>query len=343
MRLSHKILIALTILAAFGCGVKDPAVAPSDRPVVEAETVTPRLETLPDTYEVTGRVASGATAVLSGKITALVEDLRVREGDRARQGDLLIALDRRDLEAQLARARAELSNAAAHYERTKRLHSGGAVSTQELDDAERALKVAEAAQRAVESNLAYTEITAPFDGVVTEKLIERGELVTPGRPLLRIEDTKHLRLEATVAESEIAAVRPGQKVTVRVDAMGGLRLPGRVALILPSADPASHTFTVKTDLPIVPGLKSGLFGRMLLPAGTRTGLFLPASSVREREGLYYLFVAGEAGLLESRLVKIGKPYEDRVEILSGLEPGETVLLRAADGREGGRLLTRTAP
>ena len=109
-------------------------------------------------------------------------------------GAVLILLDSRDLQAQLAKAEAEFENATGHYERMKQLFAKDSVAQQELDNAERTYKVAEAAKKVVEADLSYTIIKAPFDGVITEKRIELGELVTPGRPLLQVVDDQHLRL-----------------------------------------------------------------------------------------------------------------------------------------------------
>jgi len=310
----------------------------SERPELRAHALTVVYEEVPIYREATGAVTSAYEATLAGKITGAVEAIHVLEGDRVKAGETLITLDSRNLRAQLDRAQAELENATAHYQRIRRLFSDESVSRQEMDNAERAYKVAEAAKRTIEADLADTVIAAPFDGVITSKSVEKGEMVTPGRPLLRIEDDRQLRLESTVSEAEVGAVRVGDKVAVRLDALKDREIAGRIVQILPSADPSTHSFEVKASLPPEPGLKSGLFGRMFFSTGTKKAILLPRSAVMERGALSTVFVVGASGIIESRLVKPGNLYNDRIEIVSGLEPGEKVLERASDGREGAKLI-----
>jgi len=309
------------------------------RSIVEAQTILPDSVDLLLLREVPGVVVSVSQGILASQVTGLVEEVRVREGDRVKTGQVLILLDNRDLQAQLERVEAEVDNAKAHYERIQRLYDEESVSRQELDDARRAYKVAEAARKAIEANLAYTLLKAPFDGVITDKMTEKGEVATPGKPLLRLEDNLHLRFEAAVAVTDIGALRVGDPVTVRLDAFDDLLLSGRVAKILPAADPSTHSVMVKVDLTSRPGLKSGLFGKMSFPIGTRKALTLPASAVLEKDGLSSVYVVHESGVIQSRMVKVGKAQEERVEILSGLRPGERVLAHAQEGQEGAQLQT----
>ena len=116
----------------------------------------------------------------------------------------------------------------------------------------------------MEAQLSYTAVKAPFDGVITEKKVEAGELASPGQPLLKMEDPWRLRLETTVGEGDLKAVSRGEKIPVVIDALGGQALTGIVSQILPAGDPQTHTFVVKVDLPKTVGLKAGMFGRSLL-------------------------------------------------------------------------------
>ncbi|MBI4716009.1 MAG: efflux RND transporter periplasmic adaptor subunit [Nitrospirae bacterium] len=306
-------------------------------PAVTADLLTLSFREIPVPREATGFVIPETRAALASRITALVEEIRVREGDRVRTGDLLIVLDSRDLRARLQRAEADLANAEIHMERVKRLFADESASRRNLDDAEQAYQAAEAAKKGAEADLAYTAVLAPFPGIITEKLAETGELTTPGQPLLRMEDVRRMQLQVTVSESEIGALPLGKKVSVSLDALADREIPGRVALILPSADPAIHSFTVKVDLPPHPGLAGGLFGRLLFTAGSRKTLLLPPSAVLERNGLQYAFAVTRDGILRIRLISRGGHYGNQVEILSGLEPGERVLVDASRGREGARV------
>jgi len=306
----------------------------SERPVIHAGVITLHSEEIPVYREVTGTVTSASAATLASKVLGQVEEIRVKEGSRVKTGEVLLILDSRALLAQRERAEAELENAKIHYQRVRTLLSERSATQQELDNAERTYKVAEATWKAIEADLAYTVIKAPFDGVITEKLIEVGELASPGRSLLRIEDEGHLRLEVPVAETEAAGLRIGQTVMVRLDALEGIALDGRVAQILPAADPSTHSFWVKADLPSVPRIKSGLFGRMVFAVGRRSALMIPQAAIHVEGELSRVYVVDESAIVQSRLIRPGPVWEGRVEALTGLVSGERILARASDGREG---------
>jgi RND family efflux transporter MFP subunit len=305
-----------------------------EKELIEAEISPVQSEEIPVMREVTGTISSLNDATLASRVAGLVEEIRVREGSRVKTGEILVVLDDRDLRAQRDRAEAELENATLQLQRVRTLYAERSAAKQELDNAERVHKVSEASLRTIEANLAYTTIRAPFDGIITAKMIEAGELASPGKSLLRIEDPQNYRLEATVAETDVSHLRVGQSVTVRLDAMGGSELTGRVAQILPVADPSTHSFLVKANLPRGPNMRSGLFGRMVFPVGTRNGLMVPQSSVLVKGELAQVYVVGESGLVQLRLIQLGRIYRNRVDVLSGLTPGERVLTRFTEGQEG---------
>lgn len=327
-------LVAILIAVYLMTPSKKVSPPPFERPVIHTEVITLHREEIPIYREVTGTVTSASAAILASKVLGQVEEIRVKEGNRVKTGEVLITLDSRALQAQRERAEAELENAKIHFQRVRTLFTERSATQQELDNAERAYKVAEATWKAIEADLAYTVVKAPFDGVITEKMIEVGELASPGRSLLRIEDEGHLRLEVPVAETDAAGLHIGQTVRVRLDALDGLALDGRVAQILPAASPSTHSIWVKTDLPSVPRLKSGLFGRMVFAVGQRSALMIPQTAIRVEGELSRVYVVDASGTVQSRLIQPGQIQEGRVEALSGLVPGERILVRASDGREG---------
>jgi RND family efflux transporter MFP subunit len=224
----------------------------------------------------------------------------------------------------------------------KDLYEKDAVSKQEWENATRVFRVAEAGRKSVLAQLSYTVVKAPFDGVITEKKVERGELASPGQPLLRMENPEQLRLEATVAERDLRAVAIGAPVPVIIDALGSISLKGIVSQILPAGDPHTHTFTVKADLPAAAGLKSGMFGRLQLETGRSRTLLLPKSAFVERGELAGLFVVGSDQVARLRWVKIGHTLEQGIEILAGVDAGERVVLDGSKGRDGALVQDMTA-
>ncbi len=182
--------------------------------------------------------------------------------------------------------------------------------------------------------LADTRITAPMAGVVVERRVEPGNLASPGQPLLVLDDPRQYRLEAMVGESAMGRVRLGAVVPVVIDSLPR-PVDGRVAELIPAADPASRSVIVKLDLPADLPLRSGMFGRARFPAGERKALVVPAAAVVERGQLSSLFVVGADGVARLRLVTLGERHGERVEVLSGLTPGERIVVEGGDGLADG--------
>jgi RND family efflux transporter MFP subunit len=168
-------------------------------------------------------------------------------------------------------------------------------------------------------------VRAPFTGRVVDTLVEVGDLAAPGRPLARVESTAGRQLNVIVRESDIGRIALNQALPVTIDARPDLgTLDGTVAEIVPSADPATHTFTVKLDLPGIP-MASGLAGRALIAGDQTDRLVVPASAVHRRGGLELAVVKASDGTARTRAVTTGRRLEDgMVEILSGLDEGESV-------------------
>jgi multidrug efflux pump subunit AcrA (membrane-fusion protein) len=258
----------------------------------------------------------------------------------------------RAAESGLDAARANAKLAESTYTRFKELLDRKSVSQQEFDEADAKYLAATAEVRRVEEILqsvrakkaqvdarisqakanldsarlfhSYTDIKSPLNGVVTAKKVEIGQLASPGTPLFTVEDGSNYRLDATVEESRIRFLRTSQEVTIRVDALDE-DLPGRVSEVVPVADPASRSFTVKIDLPSHPQLRSGLFGRAFFPGITRESLTIPISSVVSRGQLSGVFVVDSEKRARFQLIKTGEESGDRVEVLSGLEVGDQVV------------------
>ena len=333
----RRLLVAVALLLG-GCGSKEEpttsVVSAAPQATIQAAIVEIKTIQVPIRVEVTGQVTAVFQATLSSRIQGTIDKLLVREGARVSKGQTLIQLDNRDVQADLARASAELENAKANLVRMKTLYGQDAVSKQEMENATRTYKVAEANRKAVLAQLSYTVVKAPFDGVITEKKVEAGELASPGQPLLLMEDPQQLRLEATVAEGDLKSVSLGDKISVLIDALGVQTLRGVVSQILPAGDPQTHTFTVKVNLPVTPGLKSGMFGRLQLDKGVTQTILVPASAIVERGELMSVFVVGSDQIGRLRWVKVGRRFDKENEILSGVNVGEWVLLEGARGIDG---------
>jgi RND family efflux transporter MFP subunit len=165
---------------------------------------------------------------------------------------------------------------------------------------------------------------------VVEKLVEIGDLAAPGRPLVRLESLSGRQIWLTVREADIHRIEPGVEIPIRFDSLPQEKdLVGRVDELIPAADPATHTFTVKVGFEDV-NVASGSSGRGFLPGDTVQRLLIPASALHERGGLELVVIRGEDGLSRTRAVTTGSAMpDDRIEVLSGLAAGEMVLADVA--------------
>ncbi|MCX7827355.1 MAG: efflux RND transporter periplasmic adaptor subunit [Verrucomicrobiae bacterium] len=301
------------LMFAVSCGHKPESGGTTPAgPAVKVQTLVLQPQRVPEIYEAVGTIRPKLEATVEAKITAVIRAVKVNPGDKVRAGDVLATLDDRDL-------RAEFEKAKADFERYDALFKKGVASRAEYDAHETKYRLASA-------SLSYATITAPFDGVVVKKSCDVGDLARPGQPLFALEDSQRLRIEADVPERFAPQVNIGTKIEVRVDAYQG-KCDAQVGEIVPSADPTSRSFRIKADLHPKKPIKSGMFGRARLTVGERTGLFAPSSAVRERGQLTFIFVAAD-GRAQMRLVKTGKAFDDQVELLSGVEPGEKLIVNA---------------
>ena len=343
LRLVSLGMAVLVSITGTGCGSEEEPSVPRTQgrdvapPTILASVIEARTVSVPLTVEVTGKVVARFQATLSSKVQGTVQELRVREGAAVSKGQTLVVLESRDLRADLAKAEAEVDNARTHLARMKGLFAKDSVARQEFDNARRAFKVAQAVRDAAQAQLSYTVIKAPFTSVITERLVEVGELASTGQPLLKIEDPGRLQLEATVGERDVKDVSKGDTITVVIDALEATPLEGKVVRVLPAGDPTTHTFLVKVALPPTPGLKSSMFGRMQLQKGVSRTILVPKAAVIERSQLTGLYVLGEDDRAYLRWIKVGRTLGNDLEVISGLNPGERLLADAAQGRDGARV------
>jgi RND family efflux transporter MFP subunit len=321
------VAILFTALLLAGCREKvGPLVSESLPPVaVRVQTVENKQRVA--TEEVVGTVRARLHSVIEAKISGRIEKMLVVPGQNVKTGELLVQLDAREVQAQLDRALAVRQQAENDLKRATDLIQQKILSQSEYDNAQSKFRVADAAATEAEALLGYTKVIAPFDGVITRKYVDVGDLASPGKPLLEMEDASDLRLEADVPEAVIGHLALGDKLGVRVSGVTN-ELDGVISEIAPSADPSSRTFLVKLDLPPTPGLRAGQFGRAAMPVGETSALRAPASAVVQRGQMELVFVVVN-GHAQLRIVKTGKRIGDEVELVSGMDAGERVVVDGA--------------
>jgi multidrug efflux pump subunit AcrA (membrane-fusion protein) len=366
--MNRFLLFAILILMTAACSRHETRVAAagSEQKAAAVQVETVAASEIADIYQASGSVRARYSAAIAAKITANILDVRVQSGDHVQAGQMLIALDRRDLEAHLRRseaaraeaestidetenaitaARANFELARVTHKRFEELLAKASVSQQEFDESQTRLRSAEAALEmaaskrrqvearrsqaeaeiaAAQATLSYATLTAPFAALVTERKADPGSLATPGAPLLALEQEGNPRLEASIDESRFGLVRAGDSVAVEIDGLNRT-VTGRVAEIVPSVDAATRTFTVKIDLPALPGLRAGMFGRAGFAARKRGALLVRQSAVLERGQIRSVYVV-EGDTARLRFVTLGERRDDQREILSGLTVGERIIV-----------------
>ncbi len=306
--------------------------AAAEGPVVEVQ-----LEQTPQITSVVGSVQSARATTISSRLSARVKAVHVVAGQKVSKGDLLVEMDRDDINAQLSRAQsqveaaqARLTQAESDLEKLTLLRQQQAATQRELDDSKRAASVAKAelqsaqhAEEEVNSQLQYASVVSPIDGIVIDKQVEVGDLALPGAPLVTLYDPKRLQFVASVPEQLAMQMKVGQTVGVKIEALGKA-CEATVSEIVPQAASQSRSFEVKATGPCPEGVFSGMFGRMLIDTGTQQRLLLPSSAVRRVGQLEMVKVVDSSGAVERRYIRSGQTLGDKVEILSGLRQGDRV-------------------
>ena len=334
MKPTPHILLASSLLLA-ACSRHGTGNSPASVLPAVAVTVAP-AKTLPHATveDAVGTVRSRKRATLEARVSGRVSAFTAVPGQLVKAGEPLVTLDVQEIQAQVDQARAAQTQAARELARHKSLLAGNATTRQEFDAAEARSKVADAAVNEAETMLAYTSITAPFDGMVTRKLAEAGDLAMPGKPLLEIESPGDVRFETDLPEGLIERIQSGMKLKVTIPRIADA-MEGTVSEIAPVADAVSRTYLVKLDLPANPALRPGQFGRVSVPVKETAVLFVPQSAVQQRGQLELVHVVRDGKAL-LRLVKTGRRAGDRVEVLSGIEDGDQVVIKSAGELKDGQ-------
>ncbi len=322
-------VLALATLLLPGCGCK-PDTHPTSQPdlaVAQVQVQIAESKQRATTEEVVGTVQAKLQATVEAKLSGRIDKMPVLLGQAVKAGQLVAHLDAAEIKAHMEQAEASLQQAEREWKRTSALFGQQAATRSDSDAADSRYRVAKAALAEAQAMMGYVEILAPFDGVVTKKWADVGDLAAPGKPLIDIEDPSMLQLEADVPQAIASRIQQDARLAIRVDSLKD-ELAGTVREIAPTTDPASRTFRVKLDLPQTASLRSGQFARLVVPVGESNSVRVPASAVVLRGQLEILFVVTNQRA-QLHLVKTGRTIGDEVEILAGLNSGESVVVGGA--------------
>ena len=360
------------VICLAGCGdvSHEPESATPGVPTVSVSVVTPAVQQWPAIYEATGTVRARSSATIAAKWMGYVREVKVQVGDRVREGQLLVVLDARDLDASanragaareevrstipeadsaVAAAKANLDLVQATFKRMNELYEKKSISDQEFDEASAKLKAAQAAfEMARAKRTQLDSKLAQADQEVRAAQVTRSyaEVQAPFAGIVTAKSVDPGNLAAPGAPL-LTIERDGYRLEASVEAskLGAIH-PGqavsvtldgidrsidvRVSEIVPAVEAASRAYIVKIDLPAEPGMRSGIFGRARFQLGSRGVLAIPAGAVTERGQLQSVLVA-ENGVARTRLITLGDKAKEQVEVLSGLSAGEKVIVPVPQG------------
>lgn len=351
MKLANKIIVAGAFLSTFtavSCGDKKQSEVAATETPVEVVLASSGTNVANGNFEITGQIEGVQSANISTRIMGTITSMRVKAGDVVKQGQVLFTINATDIkaktaqtEAMIAQAEAALKNAQKDYERFTTLYKQQSATAKELEQislqytsAKANLDAAKQMKNEVNANLAYTTLTAPFSGVISQKNAEAGSIASPGMPILTLEQTGNLQVSAMVPENLIAGISTGQAVEMYVQAVNK-KVNGKVIQVNPSSQFTGGQYLVKISLPQaeMKSFYSGMYVKIMVPVNGKTSaadvnkiISVPESSIVYKNQLtgIYTITAENTALL--RWVRLGKNQSGQIEVLSGLSEGEKYIL-----------------
>jgi len=280
-----------------------------------------------NTVNAVGALIAEDSVVLRPEIDGRIEKLLFREGQPVKKGAVLVTLDSAEQRARVDAAQADVKLAESRYRRSEELVAQNFISKQALDEARANLDILRARLRQEQVALDKTVIRAPFAAVAGLRQVSPGAYVGKGDDLVRLDALGTLKLEVPVPETYLPLVRIGQPITLTIDALPGQSFSGKVHAIDPVVDPVSRNMRVRARIANPAGtLKPGMFARATADLGGKTSaILLPEQVIVPRADGSYVFLAVD-GKAELRKVVLGKRDPGRVEIVSGVAAGDTVIL-----------------
>lgn len=330
------ILMLLFLAGVFHQKVPTEAAGGASQSAQGLSTVAVRMLKRPRYETAIGTIKPIHEAAVAARLIAKVLEINVTAGQIVTKDQVLVKLDDADLQARLKQAEAGLTSAQvqseqaqADFGRAEQLKAKKAISQADFDGLQSKMKAAAAdldrATQAVQEArvmLDYATIRSPLSGTIIDKRVEVGDTVSPGQIMLTLFDPTHMQMVASVRESLALKLKPGQLLPTRLDALN-YECESTISEVVPEADVASRSFTVKVTGPCPPGVYGGMFGRLMLPLEDEEILVVPAKAIQSVGQLTMVRLVKDGQVLR-RNVRLGRKLDADIEILSGLEAGDLV-------------------
>ncbi len=339
--------LAIFVLLLTSCSKNDVGELKQLPPVKTKFVKAEKVKTF-EVIEAPGQISSVKDAYIMAKSVGTILNIKVKAGDYVKKGQSMLTIDSSDIKSKLQQAKGALAQAQAaftiaknNYERFKELYKRNACSKVELEQmeyqynaAKGAVEQAKGAVNEAKAYLKYSEVLAPFNAIVVERLVNEGDFAAPGRPLFRVIDPKYLRFECTVGASDAKYIKKGDTVKIKIDNIPE-EIEGTVDEISGGADFLTHTFTVRIKIPFTENLKAGSYGVAYFGSSPRERILVPEKCVVHRGELTMVYSVDSKGKAKLILVRLGKKFGDKYEVLSGLNGNEKLayvnLSKISDG------------
>ncbi len=293
-------------------------------------------------FSTSGTIEAVKSANISTRLMGYVSKVNVKIGDRVKKGDILLSINSADLKAkkgqinaQIIQAQSYFTNAKKDYERFTQLFKENSASQKELDNitthyeqAKAGLDAAKQMQKEIDANLAYADIKAPFNGVITGKMIDNGDLANPGIPLLSLENTHNYLVKTYVNENQIDKINKGGAVNLKIKSSNEI-LKGSISEISISSKNSGGLYEVKINITNPTNIFSGMFVSVDFLGSTKANIItIPKSALVQKGQLMGVYTVSMQHTALLRWLRLGKTYGNAIEVLSGLNKNEKIITSA---------------
>ncbi|WP_372751027.1 efflux RND transporter periplasmic adaptor subunit [Labilibaculum sp.] len=346
MKLRILSIIAITALGIIGlesCGDANKAKETKKADIIVSVGVA-KMTNKAELLSFSGKLESETHSNLSTRLMGQIAKINVETGQKVKEGQILVEIHAKDILAKKAQVKANQIEAEVAYKNSKKdydryvvLFDQKSASQKEMDDittqynmAKARLEAVQAMEVEVDEMLRYTSIKAPYNGVITRKYMNEGDLASPGMPLLAIEKKGEFKVMARIPENEIGKIKKNDPVFVQISAMGDVKIKGLVSEVNPSSQYTGNQFEAKIVLQPSKeqqsNLFSGMYANVLIEKGAMPSIMIPEKVLVHKGQLTGIYTVSESGTAMLRWLRLGKTIGNQVEVLSGLSDGEKYII-----------------
>jgi len=341
----HIIAFFTASLFIVSCNSENKKVAVDNSPAITVKVNKVAVNNNNPFLSVSGKIQATKSADVSTRMMGFIDKVHVNVGDNVKKGQLLVSINNADLQAKKAQVNAGITqaetafiNAEKNYNRFKNLMANNSISQKEMDDmtanyqmAKAGLESAKQMKNEINAQFSYSNITAPFSGIITNKNIETGDMANPGMPLISLETPSNFEVIAMIPETEISEIEKGTEVNVLVKAIDKT-IKGKVSEVSTSAKNTGGQYLVKIDLEKTEvAILSGMFSTVQFPVERKTAssmVLIPAEAIIKNGQLAGVFTVSQSNTALLRWLRLGRIYGNQVEVLSGLNANESYIVSA---------------